>query len=269
MTPSPAPGVTTEDLVIDPGGRSLAARWWRPADDLPDAPAIVLLHEALGSIDMWKGFPERLAAQLGCPVLAYDRQGHGGSPPLEGPRDMAYVHDLALQELPAVLDFCGIEAPILFGHSDGGSIALIHAARHPVRALVTEAAHVFVEDLTLSGITDNVEVWQNTDLPQRLARYHGDKTEALFFAWADTWRQAPFRYWNIENLLPDITCPALVIQGTGDEYGTDEQVHAITRQLGGTAESLLIPDCAHIPHLQAQPRVLEAVAGFLDLPGAG
>lgn len=253
-----------EDFIIDPEGRGLAGRWVRPETANPKTPAIVLLHEGLGAIGMWKDFPQKLARATGHRVLVYDRQGYGGSPALTQTRGLDYNHRYALEELPAVLKYCNIENPILFGHSDGGSIALIHAAYCPVTALISEAAHIFVEEISIAGIKDAVKIWHKTNLPDRLKRYHGDKTEQIFFAWADTWQRDEFLDWNLKEDLPKIMCPSLIIQGLEDEYGSPAQVHGIQDAVKGPCDILLIPDCQHIPHFQTEDIVLEACARFLN-----
>ncbi len=225
---------------------------------------MVFLHEALGCNDMWKHWPRQLAGATRLPVLTYDRFGHGRSDPLPGVRGCDYLDIEAYEVLPRVLDAMAISEPILFGHSDGGSIALLYASRFPTRAVITEAAHVFVEEVTRAGIGAALEAWRTTDLPDRLARYHGDKTEALFFAWADTWLSEPFASWNIEHCLPRITCPVLAVQGADDEYGTRRQVDAIVGGVSGRARALMLPDCRHIPHQQAAAQLLPLVAAFVD-----
>jgi len=254
----------SEDFIIDPTGRQLAGRWIKSQNPNSKNPVIVMLHEGLGAIPMWKGFPQKLALATGYDILIYDRQGYGGSPALSEARDTFYSHRYALEELPDVLEFCGIKKPILFGHSDGASIALIHAAHHPVTAIISEAAHVFVEEISLAGIREATEIWHTTDLPKRLERYHGDKTTQIFFAWSDTWQHPDFRDWNILDELANITCPSLIIQGVEDEYGSPEQVYSIKEKVTGPCETLLIPDCQHIPHFQAEDTVLKASVNFLN-----
>jgi len=251
-----------EFLDLDIG--RIAARTSRPLKAAqPDDPVLVFLHEALGCNDMWRRWPERLADRCGLPFLSYDRLGHGLSGLLPGPRAPDYLDFEACEVLPRVLDACGIFRPVVVGHSDGGSIALLYASRFPVRAVVTEAAHVFVEDITRAGIRKAVAAWRNTNLPARLARYHGDKTETLFFAWADTWLSERFASWNIEDCLPRITSPVLAVQGEGDEYGTARQVEAIVDGVSGPVRSLILPDCGHAPHRHAEDRLLPAVADFV------
>lgn len=244
-------------------GRIATRQFWRPDNRTKGGPVLVFLHEALGCNTMWKRWPRQLASAAHLPFLSYDRYGHGLSDPLPAPRSADYLEFEAFEILPRVLQACGITDPILFGHSDGGSIALMYASRFPVRAVVTEAAHVFVEDVTLAGIREAVRAWRETDLPQRLARHHGDKTEALFQAWADTWLSDAFASWNIEDCLPRIKCPLLAIQGADDEYGTARQVEAIVNGVSGNVRSLMLPDCKHIPHLQAEDRLLPLAAAFI------
>jgi len=228
-------------------------------------PTLVFLHEGLGSIGQWRDFPCLLSGAAGLPALIYDRWGHGKSDPLQGPRNIRYMHDEALAALPEILNQLRVEKAILIGHSDGGSIALIFAAEHPERVsgVVTAAAHVFVEDITIKGIREAVRIFETRDLRERLRPYHGDNTESMFRGWADIWLAPEFRDWNIEEYLPAVTSPVLALQGINDEYGTPAQVDAIVRQVSGPVESLLIPDCGHVPHHQARERVLTEVIRFL------
>lgn len=254
-----------EHEMIKAAGRRLAVLRLQPEAPL-DGPPLVFVHEGLGSIALWKDFPAALCERLRRPGIVYDRWGHGRSEPLDRPRDARYLHDEALTFLPAVLDALEIPRAVLVGHSDGGTIALLFAAAHPERtaAIVTEAAHVFVEDITLAGIRAAVEAYARTDLRQRLARYHGDKTDALFHAWHEIWLSPTFAPWNIESELPRITCPALVLQGVEDEYGTAGQVDAIARGVAGPVETALLPGCAHVPHHQARDATLGLMADFVQ-----
>jgi pimeloyl-ACP methyl ester carboxylesterase len=224
-------------------------------------PVLVLLHDSLGSVALWRDFPERLAEATGLGVFAYDRRGHGGSDPLGArPRTSAYLHDEAAT-LARVLESAAIEDAILFGHSDGGSIALLAAAHHPapVRAVVAEAAHVFVEERTLEGIRAAQRAVAEGDLLARLTRHHGPKAEALLAAWMGTWLSPGFRGWNIEDDLRRIRCPVLVVQGDLDEYGTSAQVKAIARGVAGPARTLVLAGVRHTPHRESPAAVLEAV----------
>ena len=262
-----ADSLESEDFFVTAAGRRLAARWLRPARrPAAEGPVLVFLHEGLGSIAQWRDFPIALVEATGLPALVYERWGFGRSEPLTLPRPSDYLQREAEEALPEVLAACGIERPVLIGHSDGGSIVLIYAAAFPERpaACITEAAHVFVEDVTLQGIRDAARAWETTDLRERLAKYHGAGTERVFRGWTETWLRADFRDWDITDRLADIVCPLLVIQGADDEYGTPAQVEAIAAGVSGPAEPLIVPDCGHIPHLQQGMAVLEAMAAFLQ-----
>lgn len=232
------------------------------AEGLPPAATVVMLHEGLGSVSMWRDFPRRLADCVQHRVLAYSRQGYGGSARLVAPRAPSYMHDEALVVLPALLAELDIERPILFGHSDGASIALIHAARHPVRGVIALAPHVFVEELSIRNIAAAKLAYETTDLRARLARHHAD-VDGAFRGWNDAWLQPAFRDWNIEAFLPDIDCPVLVIQGQDDEYGTEEQLRRIQKG-ARTTDLLLLPDCGHSPHRDQPEKVLESVSLWMS-----
>jgi pimeloyl-ACP methyl ester carboxylesterase len=227
-------------------------------------PPLVLLHEGLGSVAMWRDFPGRLAQATGCNAVVYSRYGYGRSEPLAGPRDVRYMHDEALFALREFLDELHIAAPILVGHSDGGSIALIHAGAglRPVTAVVTLAAHVVVEDLSISSISAARAAYESTDLRDRLARYHAD-VDSAFRGWNDVWLHPDFRAWNIEEFLPRIACPVLAIQGADDEYGTMDQMRRIGAQVRDI-ELLEIEHCRHSPHRDRPEAVLAAIACFTD-----
>ena len=226
---------------------------------------LIFLHEGLGSIAQWGDFPVCLSIITGLPALVYERWGYGNSDSLNIPRTARYLHDEALISLPDVLEQANINDAILIGHSDGGSIALIFAAAHRdrVRGVITEAAHVFVEDATINGIRQAVDLFYTTDLRDRLYKYHKGNTDSLFRAWADTWLAPSFRNWNIEEYLSPITCPVLALQGEKDEYGTHAQIKSIVRKVAGPAEGLMIPNCGHVPHHQARERVLNEMGRFI------
>ena len=229
-----------------------------------EAPELVLLHEGLGSVSHWKNFPEHLAGATGCPVTVYSRYGSGNSDVLTGPRSVRYMHDEALQALPDLRSQLQIESPILVGHSDGASIAIIYAGTHDrVRGLVLMAPHVFVEDLSVGSIAEAKERFETTNLPERLARHHRDATRT-FWGWNDIWLHPEFRKWNIEQYLPRIKCPTLVIQGTEDQYGTMAQVEAIRKRSGGPVEVLVLKDCRHSPQRDHPEKVLEATSRFVE-----
>ncbi len=227
-------------------------------------PTLVLLHEGLGSIAMWRDFPSRVAHATGCNALVYSRYGYGNSAPLQGERDVRYMHDEALLALPELLAKLDIVAPILLGHSDGGSIALIHAGAtwRPVVAVVTLAAHVVVEDISVASIAAARLAYETTDLRGRLVRYHAD-VDGAFWGWNRIWLRPDFRAWSIEEYLPRIACPVLAIQGEDDEYGTMEQMQRIGSQVRDVA-LLELEDCRHSPHRDQPQAVLDAVARFVD-----
>jgi pimeloyl-ACP methyl ester carboxylesterase len=226
-------------------------------------PTLVLLHEGLGSVAMWRDFPSRLVHATGCDVLVYSRYGYGNSGRLTAPREVRYMHDEALVTLPELLDELGIARPILVGHSDGGSIALIHAGAQarPV-AVVTLAAHVLVEDIAVASIAAAKTAYETTDLRAKLARYHAD-VDSTFWGWNRIWLHPDFRAWNIEEYLPRITCPVLAIQGNDDEYGTMEQMRRIGAQVPDV-DLVELEDCRHSPHRDQPEAVLDAITRFVD-----
>ncbi|WP_197388079.1 alpha/beta fold hydrolase [Ralstonia pseudosolanacearum] len=257
--------VTASAPALLPGPDHSTLRAQRIDGD-PARPTLVFLHEGLGCIEMWGSYPQRLCAATGCPGLVYDRVGYGQSSPMTRPRGLDYLHLAACIELPHVLQALMPDTPyVLIGHSDGGSIALIHAADRPaqLRAVVTEAAHVFVEDASLAGIREADAAFDAGKLAG-LARYHGDKTTQTFKAWSETWQSADFRDWSIEALLPRIACPLLVMQGEDDQYGTPAQVEAIVRQAGGPASPVLLPGCGHTPHRTHADAVLGHMRAFIE-----
>jgi pimeloyl-ACP methyl ester carboxylesterase len=211
---------------------------------------------------MWRDFPERLAEETGRSVFLYSRQGHGLSDPGPARHEPDYMEREAERVLPGLLGQAGIERPVLFGHSDGGSIALIYAAAYPhgVAGLILEAPHVFVEPLTVAGIAEATAAYEVTDLRPKLARHHRD-ADHVFGRWSDIWLDPRFRAWNIEARLPQIRCPILMIQGQDDEYGTQAQLEAIASSAGG--EILMLAQCRHAPHRDQPDAVLQASCRFL------
>lgn len=256
----------TITLVATRAGRIAVSRT-NPAEGPggPSAP-VLLLHEALGSITQWRDFPQVLADRLRRPVIAWDRLGHGASDPMPSvPRGLDYLERLAWEEMPAIVAALDLKLPpVLFGHSDGGSIALLYAARCTVAAVIAEAAHVVVEPETLAGIEVAQTAWRDTDLPQRLARHHGDQTETLFRAWSETWTAPWFRDWTIEEACRTITAPTLVLQGEDDAYASLAHVQRIRALPTGPAEGAILPDCRHAPHHENREAVLTAMASFLE-----
>ena len=235
------------------GGHRLEYSLLHPDAGASPAPTLVFLHEGLGSVALWKNFPAEVVAATGCPALVYSRYGYGKSEKLAAPRKVDYMHREALDVLPNILDQLGIESPVLVGHSDGASIALIHAGagKRSVRGVVAMAPHVFVEDVTVTSIAEAGETFRTTELPERLGRYHDD-VDSTFRGWNEIWLHPDFRRWNIEEYLADIRCPVLLIQGEDDQYGTIAQIDAIAARVSGPVETILLPDCAHSPHQSVQ-----------------
>jgi pimeloyl-ACP methyl ester carboxylesterase len=228
------------------------------------APTFVMLHEGLGSVAMWRDFPTQLASATRSNVVVYSRHGYGRSAPLRTPHAVSYMHDEALVALPQFLDALQIENPILLGHSDGGSIALIHAggSGREVAGIVVLAPHVFVEDLSISSIAAAKVAYETTSLRERLARYHDD-VDGMFRGWNGIWLHPEFRSWNIEGYLPRITCPVLAMQGDDDEYGSIEQIHRIARAVRDV-EWLSLANCRHSPHRDQPEQVLATLTRWME-----
>jgi pimeloyl-ACP methyl ester carboxylesterase len=259
----------SEFIEIDWAGRAVRIEHQWLGSQRADAPLIVFLHEGLGSVSMWRDFPARLCDALGVRGLVYSRPGYGRSTPR--PHDQHwgpdFMHRQAHEVLPALLAALGIhtlqDKPWLFGHSDGGSITLLHAAMCPQRVAgaIVLAPHILVEDLSITSITAARQAYAHTDLKQRLARHHDDPDSA-FGGWNGIWLDPAFRSWNIEAELPRITCPLLAIQGLDDEYGTLEQIRGIARRVPQT-RLLELPSCGHSPHRDQPAAVIEAAATLL------
>ena len=254
----------SESQFVEVLGRRIEYRYLDPPG-VPEAPGcIVMLHEGLGSVAMWKDFPAHLAAATSRRVLAYSRFAYGRSDPLPQPyRTLEMQEREAREVLPALLEALRIERPILFGHSDGASIALIHAALAPpaVAGVVALAPHTFVEDMCIVSIEAARQAYVTTNLPQKLARYHDDPDRA-FWSWNNIWLDPAFRAWNIERFLPRIRCPVLAIQGYQDEYGTMAQLDRLASGVP-TARLVKLESCGHSPHRDQPLRVLEEVCDWL------
>lgn len=230
-----------------------------------DRATIVFLHDSLGCISLWRDFPETLAKITECDVLVYDRQGYGESAPFSFlKRSKNYLH-IEAEILIKILDSLNISKPILFGHSDGASIALIAAAKYPdrIKGVISEGAHVFIEDISLAGIREAANTCLENDLIKRLAKYHGENAQNVFDIWINTWLNPEFHDWNIEELLPYIVCPTLVIQGENDEFGSDKQVDTIANLINGRAIKFIVPDTGHTAHKEASELVLAEAAKFI------
>jgi pimeloyl-ACP methyl ester carboxylesterase len=255
------------DLWIETAGAALEARVWGPPPDT--APTIVMLHEGLGCVALWRDFPKLLAAATGWGVMAWSRQGYGRSDPCALPRRLDYMTIEGEQVVPQVLDVIGFRRGVLLGHSDGGSIAALHSGRlrdhkrdDRVRGLILIAPHFFVEDCSIAAITAAREAFEAHDLRARLARHH-DHVDAAFHGWNGAWLDPGFRDWDITSALRHIQVPVLAIQGLDDPYGTRAQVDVIGAEMQAPAEVDLLEGCKHAPHHEHPETVLSLIAGFL------
>jgi pimeloyl-ACP methyl ester carboxylesterase len=232
--------------------------------DAVSRPTLVFLHEGLGSVALWRDFPGKVARPMGTPALVYSRFGYGQSDGLEGKRTPRFMHEEALDVLPRLLDQLGIAHPLLVGHSDGASIALIHAAMagRPVAGLVCLAPHVFVEPVCVESIAKIREVYLTTDLRQRLAKYHA-RVDDAFLGWADIWLEPEFVDWSIEDLIGRIEAPMLLVQGRDDEYGTLAQLDCIEARANVPTSRLVLDNCGHSPHRDQEAAVTEAIDAFV------
>ena len=256
-------------------GISLEVRQSWPKTAAHACRTLVFLHEGLGSIAMWRDWPERLCQQLGCAGLVYSRQGFGQSDPVPQVRSPSgtscglrhgrllpdYMHREALEVLPALLQALDIEQPVLLGHSDGGTIALIHASRFDVAGCVVMAPHIMVEDISIQAITAAKEAYENGPLRQRLSPYHAD-VDCAFWQWNDVWLSEAFRSFDIRPELPSISAPLLAIQGESDPYGTMAQIDDIAARVPH-AQLLKLPNCGHSPHRDQPEVVALAVQAFI------
>lgn len=227
-----------------------------------DSTIILFLHEALGSIGQWKQFPQELCNKLGLEGIVYERQGHGKSSPFTQTRKTDYLHKYALEELPKFIETVIPDKKVLLvGHSDGGTIALLYASKHAenIVGVVTMAAHVINEPETIAGIDPAVKAYHAGKL-EGLKKYHGDKTESLFFAWTNIWRDASFKNWDITKEIEAPNLQGLFIQGADDQYGTAKQLDLIQDHFFGQSTTLMIPDCGHHPHLEQKNIVIGSIS---------
>ena len=257
--------MTEQNEYMIVGGQRLEVAWHGVSSE--EAPTLVFLHEGLGCAALWRDFPEKLAAATGCGALVYSRLGYGHSDPCKLPRPLSYMHDEGLDVLPELLKLAAVRECILIGHSDGGSIAIIYAggtSADPLRGLITEAAHVFCEDISVRSIKEIQEPYLHDNLREKLAKYHGSNVDGAFWGWNEVWGRPEFQDWNIEQYLPNIKVPMLVIQGEDDHYGTPAQVEAIVRQAGAGAEVLILPECGHTPHKEQKDATFDAMVAFIS-----
>lgn len=249
------------------GGHKLCYQFVNKEYSTPEKPLLVFLHEGLGCIDKWKEFPEKLSKKVNLPALVYERYGYGNSEPLKEPRTSGFLHNEAFNVLPELLEKLNIDQQlILIGHSDGGSISLLFASKHPnrVKGILLEAPHVLIEELSAKGLKSAILAYEYSDLRERLLKYHGDNTDSMFWGWANIWSDEKSMNWNIEEYLPYITSPVLFIQGETDEYGSLEQLRAIEEGVSGSVLSEIIPECGHIPHHEKEEEVLMIMADYIQ-----
>jgi pimeloyl-ACP methyl ester carboxylesterase len=239
-----------------------------PAHTDPQLTPIVLLHEGLGSVSLWRDFPKSLAERTSRDVFAYSRLGYGASDPMPGALPLNFMEREAHLTLPGVLDAAGIERAVVIGHSDGGSIALLAAASlsDRIEAVVTLAAHVFVEPVTVASIARLRARYRSSDLRERLARHHAH-VDAVVDAWTNVWLDPKFKSWNIEAVLVNVRCPVLALQGLQDPFGSAAQLDAIERGTRGPVTTALIQNCEHSPHRDQPAAVLHHIERFLARAG--
>jgi pimeloyl-ACP methyl ester carboxylesterase len=249
--------ITVDDQVIE-------FAWFGPPPK--NRPVIVMLHEGLGCVALWRDFPEQIAVRTGLPVMAYSRLGYGGSSPALLPKDSRYMHNEALTALPALLSALEIDDYFLFGHSDGASISLIYAGGTQaagLRGIVLEAPHVVMEKICRDSILMANDAYENGDLRNKLEKYHGTNVDCAFYGWAGPWSSDDFWDWDLREFLPGISVDILIIQGEDDQYGTILQVNSIEGSSGGKVQTLLLPDCGHSPHIDQPASVLNYASNFI------
>ncbi|MGD2092004.1 MAG: alpha/beta hydrolase [Candidatus Aminicenantes bacterium] len=258
------PEVNKVEDYITVDGKRLEMNWYGPSPG--EAPTLVFLHHGLGCAAMWRDYPERLAAAVGCGALVYSRWGYGCSDPCSLPRSVRFMHEEGLEVLPELLEVAGIGQCLLIGQSDGASIAIIYAGgttAKPLLGIITEAPHVFFEKQTMLGIQQAKQAYQGGDFRKKLEKYHGSNTDCAFWGWNDTWLHPDFVEWDIQKYLPGIKVPMLVIQGENDEYGTGAQVRAIESYAGAGADTLILPGCGHAPHQEQETVTFKAMKDFI------
>lgn len=261
--------VATKDHRVATEQGRLSARVWIPANPARDADApILLFHDSLGCVELWRDFPEQLAVSTRRSVIAYDGLGFGRSDEHPGPLPLTFIRDEAETIVPRLCDALGLDTIVAFGHSVGGGMAIATAARWPDRcaALVTESAQSFVEDRTRAGLQAARVEFARPGQLERLARYHGAKARWVLDAWIETWLSPEFADWHLDDDLARVRCPALAIHGDQDEYGSAEHPGRIARLTHGPARAVILEGCGHVPHREQPARVLAEVAGFLASP---
>ena len=249
---------------LELNGNPLEIVWYGPSPK--EAPTLVFLHHGLGCVSLWRDFPAKLADATGFGAMVYSRFGYGRSAPCKLPRPIRYMHHEGLQVLPELLETSGIREYILIGHSDGASIAIVFAGGTPargLRGLISAAAHVFCEEVNLESIREAKEAYLKGDLRKKLQKYHGTNTDNAFWGWNGAWLNPEFARWNIEEYLPEIKVPVLILQGENDEYGTTAQVDAIRLKTGAESEAVILPDCGHSPFQNQETKTLQLMSDFI------
>ncbi len=252
-----------EDFRVQCAAGKVFARKWTPLQT--QVSPIILFHDSLGSVELWRGFPAALAARTGRVVVAYDRLGFGQSDPRSDTLGMDFIAAEASSFFPALRAQLDLDHFIAFGHSVGGGMAVHCAARFAdaCDALITESAQAFIEDRTLQGIRAAQELFKDTAQVERLGKYHGDKTRWVLGAWIDTWLSPEFANWSLDAVLPRVTCPLLAIHGSDDEYGSPRHPERIGRLAGGPKQVEVMAATHHVPHREREQAVLALVANFL------
>ena len=259
----PAVGESAEDNFIEVGGLRLECVAFGAAPD--ERLTLVLLHEGLGSVKLWRDFPQKLQAATGCGVFVFSRSGYGESDACDLPRPLDYMTREATDILPQVLDAVGIQQCVLIGHSDGASIAAINAGSvedHRVRGLVLMAPHFFTEPFALEAIADAKRAYDSADLKSRLTKYH-KHVDVAFRGWNDAWLAAGFKEWNVSDVIDYIRVPVLAIQGEQDQYGSIAQIDEIEKRLPAPMERCLLANCQHAPHLEQAALCLASIKSFI------
>lgn len=265
MTALPASDVVAADHHIPtPTGTLFARRWSSP--EAGTRPDIILFHDSLGCVDLWRDFPERLALAVGLPVVAYDRHGFGRSDAHPAKLAFDFMREEARTSLPALRAALAIDRFIAFGHSVGGSMAVSCAAAWPDACVgvITESAQAFVEDRTLAGIREAQAAFSDPAQVARLARYHGDKARWVLDAWIDTWLAPEFANWTMDAELERLRCPVLAIHGDLDEYGSLAHPRRIVDHAAAGGAELILADCGHVPHREQTNQTLAAADAFLS-----
>lgn len=258
--------IANEAFTLTTPYGNLFARRWQPETDEQGSIPFLLFHDSLGSVGLWRDFPEALAQATGRTVIAYDRLGFGQSDPVPEPIDINFIVQEAERFIPLICDYFRLERFIAFGHSVGGGMAVHTAAQHPDKCalLITESAQAFVEPLTRDGIREAEMLFKDQKQLDRLARYHGERTRWVLDSWINSWLSPEFDHWSLDEALPEVTCPTLVLHGEMDEYGSADQPKRIAKGVTGEVKLELLPDIHHVPHRENPTLILQKISDFLQ-----